>query len=67
MTNDIERWAQDLMVRHAAEWERDCKRWHGRILTGRYKHWCPDWDELPIDETCSEMECCTCQTQADQQ
>lgn len=30
---------------------------HGRILDGLYKHWCPDWDYLTIDETCHEWPC----------
>ncbi len=38
-------------------WERDCMHWRGRVLTGRYSHWCPDWDELPVDETCPEWPC----------
>lgn len=29
-------------------------------LTGKYKHYCLDWDGLPVDETCPEFECCTC-------
>lgn len=31
--------------------------WRGRILRGDYAHWCPEWDGLPIDETCSEWPC----------
>lgn len=42
------------------EFEEDCLRYHGRILTGLYKHFCPDWDDLPIDDTCAEYESCTC-------
>lgn len=30
-------------------------------LTGVYAHYCYDWDELPIDETCPEFACCTCE------
>lgn len=29
-------------------------------LTGKYKHYCYDWDELEIDETCPEFMVCTC-------
>ncbi len=29
-------------------------------LTGKYKHWCYDWDDLPIDETTSEWSGCNC-------
>ena len=39
------------------EWEEDCLHWRGRVLTGKYKHWCLDWDDLPIDETCHEWPC----------
>lgn len=42
------------------EFERDSKKWHGRILRGQYAHWCDDWDDLPIDETCMEFTACTC-------
>lgn len=42
------------------EWELDCMYWMGQVLTGDYAHWCPDWDDLPIDETCLEFSCCCC-------
>lgn len=42
------------------EFERESMRFHGRYLKGRYAHWCEDWDELPIDETCMEFCACTC-------
>jgi hypothetical protein len=35
----------------------DSMKWRGRVLRGKYAHWCPEWDELPIDETCSEWPC----------
>jgi hypothetical protein len=38
-------------------WEKDCLKYHGRILTGEYSHWCYEWDSLPIDETCHEWPC----------
>ncbi len=41
-------------------WARDCFRWHDKHLTGSKRHYCPDWDFLPIDETCMEFEACTC-------
>lgn len=34
-----------------------CMRYRGHVLSGKYAHWCPDWDDLPIDETCSEWPC----------
>lgn len=42
------------------DWEEDCLRWHGRVLTGKMGHWCSDWDYLPIDETSPEFAVCTC-------
>lgn len=39
------------------EWERDCLHWRGRTLTGQHKHWCDEWDGLPVDETCPEWPC----------
>ncbi len=36
------------------QFEADCIYWRGVILTGKYKHWCYDWDGLPVDETCLE-------------
>lgn len=29
-------------------------------LTGKYKHYCYEWDFLPIDETCIEFVYCDC-------
>lgn len=43
------------------EFEQDCMHFHGKILTGKYKHFCPDFDYLPIDETCMEFEYCLCE------
>jgi hypothetical protein len=43
-----------------SDWEEDCLREYGEILSGKYKHWCPEWDNLPIDETCQEFESCCC-------
>ncbi len=37
-------------------------KWRGRVLTGRFAHWCADWDELPVDETTPEWESCRCFT-----
>jgi hypothetical protein len=46
---------------HSAEWEADCLRWRGKVLTGEHGHWCPDYDFLPIDETCANEWPCPCQ------
>ncbi len=47
--------------RLGGDWIDDCMRWRGRVLTGRCGHWCYDWDGLPVDETTSEFDCCTCE------
>jgi len=39
------------------EWEKDCLKWRGRILTGNNAHWCLDWDCLPVDDTTPEWPC----------
>lgn len=41
-------------------WEADCLYWWGRVLDGEDCHWCRDWDDLPIDNTCEEYQNCTC-------
>lgn len=43
-----------------AQWEYDCFYWHGKVLTGAKSHWCPEWDDFPIDETCEEFSVCNC-------
>jgi len=35
----------------------DCLQWRGRVLDGTYRHWCAEWDDLPMDETCPEWPC----------
>lgn len=43
------------------DWEKDCPEFYGKVLTGEYAHWCPDYDQLPVDETCAyEFINCTC-------
>lgn len=43
------------------EWERDCLRERGRLLTGDFGHYCAEFDGLPVDETCGEeWDCCLC-------
>jgi hypothetical protein len=44
-------------LRDLPAWKRDSRHWRGRVLTGRYCHWCDDWDGLPIDETTPEWPC----------
>lgn len=31
--------------------------YHFHLLTGKYKHFCMDWDGLPIDERSPEWPC----------
>ena len=42
------------------QWEEDCLKWRNSVLTGKFAHWCSDWDGLPVDETTIEFEACTC-------
>ena len=42
------------------DWIKDCVDCYGVVLTGKCAHWCPDWDFLPIDHTCGEFACCSC-------
>ena len=39
------------------EWESECLHWRGQILRGKFKHYCGDYDGLPVDETCDEWPC----------
>jgi hypothetical protein len=34
-----------------------CLKERGKVLTGKYRHYCMEWDLLPIDETCPEWPC----------
>ena len=45
------------------DWLKDCANWHRRILIGGMAHYCPEWDFLPIDETCPEIQGCICKQQ----
>ena len=55
--SDLSKLSEEDFQRH---WMQECFRWHDRLLTGEKCHYCPDWDYLPIDETCEEIEACTC-------
>lgn len=43
-------------------WRADCMKWLGEVLDpdGAYAHWCADWDDLPVDSSMDEFNCCTC-------
>jgi hypothetical protein len=47
-------------MKFSQDWIDDCVRYYGKVLDGDKGHWCMDWDDLPIDETCSEFDCCNC-------
>lgn len=38
------------------EWMQDCIKERGRILVGKFRHYCYDWDFMTVDETCEEFE-----------
>lgn len=42
-----------------------CLQYRGVVLTGKYAHWCHDWDGLPMDETCVMEWPCGCSFQED--
>jgi hypothetical protein len=44
----------------------DSHRYRGKILTGKYAHYCMSWDELPTDETCIEFASCHCYEETDE-
>ena len=42
-------------------WRDVCLREMGRVLDGKFAHYCNDWDGMPMDETMPEFaETCTC-------
>ena len=47
------------------QFEQDCLDFYGKILEGKYKHYCQDFDYLPIDETCFEYQFCLCEFEDD--
>lgn len=48
------------LMTYGAVWLADCNRERGETLTGVYCHYCPDWNYLPIDESCLEFVACRC-------
>lgn len=42
------------------DWNSECIKYHGRVLKGKKRHYCYDWDGMPIDETCKEFDVCCC-------
>jgi hypothetical protein len=43
------------------DWKEDCLHFWGKVLTGKYCHWCADWDYLSLDETCHPFAYCNCE------
>lgn len=48
-----------ILISHE-HWIHDCRVWYDRLLTGKFAHYCLDWDNIPVDETTEEWKCCTC-------
>lgn len=48
------------MVQYDDEFRADFIKWQGREPHGNYGHWCNEWDDLPIDELCTEITACSC-------
>lgn len=42
------------------EIDQDAIQIYGKPLTGKYKHYCLEFDYLPIDHTCFEFKFCLC-------
>ena len=42
------------------ELDEESIKFYGKPLTGKYKHFCVEWDFLPIDESCYEFKYCLC-------
>ena len=42
------------------ELDQDSIQIYGKPLVGKYKHFCVEFDYLPIDEHCFEFKFCLC-------
>ena len=42
------------------ELDQDSIQIYGKPLQGKYKHFCVEFDYLPIDENCFEFKFCLC-------
>lgn len=60
----IEDFRDDYMDKQAekeiSELDEESIKFYGRPLTGKYKHFCIEFDFLPIDEHCEEFKYCMC-------
>ncbi len=46
------------MAKDQESYDRETERY--AALSGKLKHYCPDWDFMAIDETCPEFDVCLC-------
>lgn len=44
-------------------YNEDIEREQFKLLKGKHKHYCPEWDYMAIDETCPEYKACLCEKQ----
>lgn len=51
---------EKVMEKEISEFDQDSLAFHGTTLKGKYKHYCNEFDGLPIDETCIEFAYCLC-------
>jgi hypothetical protein len=42
------------------ELDKDSLDMRGETLKGKYRHYCNEFDGLPVDENCFEFKFCTC-------
>lgn len=42
------------------ELDEESIKYYGKPLEGKYKHFCCEFDFLPIDESCFEFKYCSC-------
>ena len=49
-----------LPIHDRDDWRSNSRHQHGRVLTGKFCHYCPEWDFLTVDETVPEWEACVC-------
>ena len=45
---------------NSLEWKKICISERGKVLTGKYSHYCYEWVGATVDETCGEFDCCMC-------
>ena len=42
------------------ELDKESLKTRGHTLAGKYRHWCNEFDGLPVDESCFEFKFCLC-------